>query len=124
MKCEPEQMYLDLLKKTVSYMLWPEPPISITTFNDNRPAIKRIPVAIASKVLATKNMQIVQNRQVSESARIEGSVVSGYADTMIGIKRLDNLQFCIETVIKDGVEGDLIETGVWRGGRAFLCVEY
>ena len=39
---------------------------------------------------------------------------------MIGLKRLDNLQFCIETVIREGVKGDLIETGVWRGGACIL----
>ena len=38
------------------------------------------------------------------------------AHTMIGRKRLDNIQFCIEEVIKSGIPGDLIETGVWRGG--------
>lgn len=44
----------------------------------------------------------------------------GYADTMIGLKRLDNLQYCIETVLREGVEGDLIETGVWRGGACIF----
>jgi O-methyltransferase len=38
------------------------------------------------------------------------------AHTMIGRKRLDNIQFCIEEVIKSGIPGDLIETGIWRGG--------
>ena len=35
-------------------------------------------------------------------------------ETMIGLKRLDNLQHCVTSVIRDGVPGDLIETGVWR----------
>jgi hypothetical protein len=39
---------------------------------------------------------------------------------MIGLKRLDNLQNCIETVIRENVTGDLIETGVWRGGACIL----
>jgi len=39
---------------------------------------------------------------------------------MIGEKRLDNLQFCVEDVLKRGVPGDLIETGVWRGGATIL----
>ena len=39
---------------------------------------------------------------------------------MIGLKRLDNLQFCVETIIQEGIEGDLIETGVWRGGACIL----
>jgi hypothetical protein len=55
-----------------------------------------------------------------QSQRIEGRVLPGYADTMIGLKRLDNLQYCIETVLREGVEGDLIETGVWRGGACIF----
>ena len=42
------------------------------------------------------------------------------AFTMIGSKRLNNLQFCIEDVIKNGVAGDFIETGVWRGGSVIF----
>jgi O-methyltransferase len=38
------------------------------------------------------------------------------AHTMIGRKRMANLRMAVETVIADGVPGDLIETGVWRGG--------
>jgi hypothetical protein len=39
---------------------------------------------------------------------------------MIGLKRLDNLQFCVEDVLDKGVPGDLIETGVWRGGATIF----
>jgi O-methyltransferase len=39
---------------------------------------------------------------------------------MIGLVRLDNLRHCIETVLRDGVPGDLIETGVWRGGACIF----
>jgi hypothetical protein len=39
---------------------------------------------------------------------------------MIGMKRLDNLQYCIEQVINEGIPGDLIETGVWRGGACIF----
>ena len=45
-----------------------------------------------------------------------GELWPSRAHTMIGIPRLDNLQFCVETALQDGIEGDLIETGVWRGG--------
>ncbi len=38
------------------------------------------------------------------------------AHTMIGRKRMANLRRIVETVIADHVPGDLIETGVWRGG--------
>ena len=42
------------------------------------------------------------------------------AHTMIGIKRLDNLQYCVETVLSDGVAGDFLEAGVWRGGACIF----
>jgi hypothetical protein len=39
---------------------------------------------------------------------------------MIGLARLNNLQFCVEDVLTRGVPGDLIETGVWRGGACIF----
>ncbi len=40
--------------------------------------------------------------------------------TMVGLNRLDDLQACVESVVRDGVEGDLIEAGAWRGGASML----
>ena len=49
-----------------------------------------------------------------------GSRLAGPAHTMIGFKRLANTRTCVETVLDDGVPGELIETGVWRGGAAIF----
>lgn len=43
-----------------------------------------------------------------------------FAHTMLGIERLNNVQFCTERALADGVPGDLAETGVWRGGTTIL----
>jgi len=40
--------------------------------------------------------------------------------TMVGLDRLDDLQRCVESVVADGVAGDLIEAGAWRGGASML----
>jgi O-methyltransferase/8-demethyl-8-(2,3-dimethoxy-alpha-L-rhamnosyl)tetracenomycin-C 4'-O-methyltransferase len=42
------------------------------------------------------------------------------AHTMIGQMRMDNLRHAVEQVLRDGVPGDLIETGVWRGGACIF----
>ncbi len=42
------------------------------------------------------------------------------AHTMIGLRRLDNIQYCIERILDDNIDGDLIETGVWRGGATIF----
>lgn len=113
---KPEQLYLDLMKKTLSFSLWPEPPIPVDMFEYKRfRPIKRL-LALTSRVLEVGQLQLVKQRAVSADHREQGSILPGYADTMIGLRRLDNLQYCIENVITDGVDGDLIETGVWRGG--------
>ena len=40
---------------------------------------------------------------------------------MIGWKRLDNIRFLLEEVIANDVQGDYIETGVWRGGASIFA---
>ena len=52
--------------------------------------------------------------------RAEGRDWPQYAQTMVGSRRLDNVEHCVTTAITEGVPGDLIETGVWRGGVAIL----
>ena len=49
-----------------------------------------------------------------------GEIWPTRAHTMIGIPRLDNIQYCVEDVLKSGICGDLIETGVWRGGATIF----
>jgi O-methyltransferase len=40
--------------------------------------------------------------------------------TMVGLGRLDDLQACVQSVVEDGVEGDLLEAGAWRGGASIV----
>ena len=42
------------------------------------------------------------------------------AHTMIGKKRMNNIQYCMEDVLKNNIPGDCIETGVWRGGAVIF----
>jgi O-methyltransferase len=42
------------------------------------------------------------------------------AETMLGTPELDNLHFCIKDALGRDIPGDLIETGVWRGGATIF----
>lgn len=42
------------------------------------------------------------------------------AHTMIGYKRLENVRRLTESVLGEQTPGDLIETGVWRGGACIM----
>ncbi|SKC94042.1 TylF/MycF/NovP-related O-methyltransferase [Paraburkholderia hospita] len=52
----------------------------------------------------------------SADTRLLGRDWPQTALTMIGRTRLRNVRTLTEAIIKDGIPGDLIETGVWRGG--------
>ena len=66
------------------------------------------------------SLQIFSQGTSTEQMRVDGKDWPSYAHTMIGMKRLDNIQFCVEDVIQRQIPGDLIETGVWRGGATIF----
>lgn len=69
-------------------------------------------------VLRDRDWRIV--RRGDPAARAEGRDWPPTAETMIGTARLDNVvRACVQS-LRDGVPGDLAETGVWRGGTTIL----
>jgi hypothetical protein len=68
--------------------------------------------------LSRQELAIV--RRIDDQRRGEGGPWPLVGETMVGLPRLDHLHACIETVLADEVPGDLVETGVWRGGAAIV----
>ncbi len=68
--------------------------------------------------LRDRGYQVVTERR--DEHRRGGLDWPSDAETMIGMERLNNLQHCVETIIHESIQGDLIETGVWRGGASIL----
>lgn len=59
-----------------------------------------------------------------EFNRLEGLDWPERAHTMIGIKRLNSLHQCLDSVRENNIPGDFIETGVWRGGASIFMKYY
>jgi O-methyltransferase len=57
----------------------------------------------------------------AERSRQEGLDWPGIGYSMCGFKRLENLEYCLRTAVVNGVRGDFIETGVWRGGACIFA---
>lgn len=55
-----------------------------------------------------------------ETKRESGLDWPSVAHSMIGQKRMRNLRDACEAVIREGIPGDFIETGVWRGGASIM----
>lgn len=111
-------LYLDLLKQCLTYF-WGE------TMQPVDPSELRRESGLLNSsdwldLLAVKEIELVRRAPFDPEQRRDGRDWPQLAETMIGLKRLENVQQCIESVIRDGVPGDLIEAGVWRGGATIL----
>lgn len=54
------------------------------------------------------------------TARDDGRDWPLHAHTMLGMRRLQHLRACVETILHEGIPGDFIETGVWKGGSCIM----
>ncbi len=63
---------------------------------------------------------IILDNANGEPRGFKGQPWAKKALSMVSPERLQNLQDCCESAITDGVPGDFVETGVWRGGCTIL----
>ena len=68
-----------------------------------------------------RDIRVVEAGEFDAERREIGKDWPADAETMIGMKRLRNVRECLESVIADGVPGDFIETGAWRGGTCIFA---
>jgi hypothetical protein len=124
----PTDLYLDMMKRCLTDSIFIDHPLAhVVPYQPKRgtPQWKRTVMAGLAGFMSKYQFQIVEtaDRQTTEqraTAREHGGDWPLRAHTMIGMQRLDNLKFCVESVIRNNIPGDLIETGVWRGGACIF----
>jgi hypothetical protein len=104
------ELYLDLLKRCLVNWIYMD--------DETKPFLPRKFSYILAVV--TGGLRITIPRKADPSKRSRGEDWPAFGHSMIGFKRLDNIQFCAEEVLRSGVPGDFIETGVWRGGACIF----
>ncbi len=107
------RLYLDLMKKCLTNTIYGNAEYVKVSSNG---FIKRIIV----QLFGSAGITLVRTNTYSHQARESGLDWPPYAHTMIGLRRLNNIQACVEEKLEGNVRGDLIETGVWRGGAAIF----
>jgi O-methyltransferase len=105
--------YLDLLERSLTHTLYPG---ADAVGFPSRGRIRRW----VMERLRKRGIVPVRVLPDHERQRAEGKDWPLFAQTMVGHDRLQNLRSAIETIITEGVPGDLIETGVWRGGASIF----
>lgn len=111
----PESLYLDLLKQVLTRTGLDE--TSRPLFSRSGP-VRRLVNPLLANTLSRFHLEL--RRQGNPETRSAGRDWPSSAETMIGMARLDNLQQCIMATLDSNVPGDLIETGVWRGGSTIF----
>ena len=114
-------LYLDLLRRTLTG--------AIAEDNDSilggvrtsgSPKLTKRAADSVGRLFGRFGFELSYKKPYDPKLRAIGRDWPARADSMIGLARMDNIQQCVETVIRDEIPGDLIETGVWRGGATIF----
>src|SRR5262245_42236966 len=109
---DARRLYIDLLKAVIRNAIYR---------GDPRPPAPR-DLEQAEAVLAKLRLKYGA-RAPAWSPEILHAVIEvnrPAAHTLGDADQVDNVQACVERVLADGVPGDLIETGAFRGGQCIL----
>jgi O-methyltransferase len=112
----PAALYLELMKKCLTRSGFDE---SFRTLMPKR-GVNRVLWLLIRAMLDVVDLELVRRVRVDPSARAEGRDWPSSAETMIGLRRLDNIEACVTVALRDGVPGDMLEAGVWRGGAVIF----
>ena len=112
----PTDLYLNLLKRCLTRFELDE---DLAPVLPGSPLKRRL-WAELSKLLERRDIVAYKRRPFDAWSREEGHDWPLRAETMIGLRRLDNVQECVKTVVAEDVPGDVLEAGVWRGGAGIL----
>lgn len=113
----PAERYIQLLKRTLTRSVSDR---DIRAVEYALSPTHRALYAPLQRIVRRRGAELLVSRAIDPKARELGRDWPYDAETMIGMKRLTNLQQCIEDVVVDGVPGDLLEAGVWRGGACIF----
>ena len=111
-------LYLDLLKRCLTRLIFAEEDYVEVVLD--RPGWQRWPGRAVEAVTRKAGVRLIHAEPPSTADRLIGRDWPQHGETMVGLARLDNIQMCVEQVLADDVPGDLIETGVWRGGASIF----
>ncbi|MGY2876229.1 O-methyltransferase [Marmoricola sp. URHA0025 HA25] len=114
------ELYLQLLKRVLTGAAF-EDGDQVLGVNTATPTnLKGRAARTVTSILDRGGLEIARKRPYDPDLREDGRDWPARALSMIGNRRMDNLQYCVERVLLEGIPGDLIETGVWRGGATIF----
>lgn len=116
---EMRNRYLDLLKRALVNLIYPEHELRIELLERRCRASEGRP---SEQLMRDIRYRSPEEYEALVASKLDGSVrhrrPSRFSHTMVGMARLHNLEYCARKVFAEGVPGDFLEAGVCQGGAA------
>jgi O-methyltransferase len=112
-------LYLNLMARTLTRFDGVDDYVEVDASTINRPYVRPF-VSLANSLLARKGACIARKVPFNAEVRRRGRDWPQHADTMAGLLRLENIKKSLRVILDEDVPGDLVETGVWRGGSSIF----
>lgn len=110
---DPAELYLDLLARTLTRFAIGE---RYHPADPPRGTWKSALYRPVRALLDRRRLVVLRDVPFDAGLREVGLDAPAEAETMIGLRRLENIRDCVRAIVVEDVPGDLIECGVWRGG--------
>jgi O-methyltransferase len=118
---ELRSLYLDLVKRSLTGALAEDNDSILGGVRTaGSPSLKKRAAAAVGNLAQRAGFEIAYKKPYDHALRESGLDWPSRAEAMIGLKRMTNIQECLAQIVQDDVPGDLIETGVWRGGACIF----
>ncbi|HEX8618368.1 MAG TPA: PqqD family peptide modification chaperone, partial [Thermoanaerobaculia bacterium] len=113
--------YLQLLKKALVNLIYPEHELRLRYLEARDPREERLATQRALRDLRYTEPatfeELVACKRDGQNFR---KAVTRDAHTMVGLRRLDNIEWCAAQIFASGVDGDFLEAGVCQGGASIF----
>lgn len=119
-------LYVDLLKKSVLEELYVENELRLLYLRRCLKGEETFRQDVYLDIRRKRSVMYDDYRKSREVGINYGRTIEnlGFQHTMVGRRRLENIEACLERILADGVAGDCIECGVWRGGAVVFMRGY
>jgi len=123
-KIDGRREYLNLLKRVLTrFELEDYTSLDPIELSFSRPLIRKV-LNTTNRLIRPLGIGLGGVKSSDSSQREFGLDWPANAETMIGLARLNQLHEALQVIHAEGIQGDLMETGVWRGGSVIFMAAY
>lgn len=115
-------LYLELLKSAITNSLYKQEgttPLSRREIDEAETALLRAREKFGAMATSEEEEAALLLNWTPEELALTLRANSPNAHALVTMSAFENIQRCVQIVLDEGVNGDLMEAGVWRGG---MCV--